>query len=375
MNIYLEKVSDYNLEAIKEALLPMLSPLIEELEPHAKVLLKPNLLTKATPEEAITTHPLVLEAIILLLKDKTSDIGIIDSPGGSSSLQKIEDIFRASGLTALKEKHGVTLITSTETVDTTLKGKHPVTVPILKAVFDADVVINACKCKTHALMTYTGAVKNQFGVIHGLHKAHQHLRFKDPFHFAEHILDLSLSLPVSYHIIDGITSMEGNGPSGGQPVNTGFLAASKDPYNLDAIVSAMVALPLEKLPSVLESRKRGLLTKDLLFPLKSPEDFSITPLKLPDSALSLGVNLVPSWVPKPIASFIKKNFRSKPFINKTKCIGCKKCADICPAQTITMVHKKASIGYDNCISCFCCHEVCPAKAIDIKRGLFIKKTT
>lgn len=372
MHVFLEQVTSYELQTIIRALRPMLQEVLKNLSENSRVVIKPNLLTRARPEEAITTHPVVLEALILLLREKTQHLLICDSPGGSSSASKLEEIFKITGLEQLCLRTGVDLSRDTTTLDITLKGKHPVTVPILKVLFDADLVINVAKCKTHALMTYTGAVKNQFGAIHGLAKAHQHLRFKEPLRFAEHLLDLSETLRFDYHLIDGITSMEGNGPSGGTPVDTGFLAGSSDPYTLDAVVAELVGLPLKKLPSVLESKKRSLIDPDIQFPLKSPETFSISPLKLPDSALSLGVNITPAWLPKKLASFIKRNLLSKPFILKQKCIGCMKCQDICPANTIDRLHKKASIDYENCISCFCCHEICPVQAIDIRRGFRVR---
>ena len=61
----------------------------------------------------------------------------------------------------------------------------------------------------------------------------------------------------------------------------------------------------------------------------------------------------------------------RPKINTDKCIGCGRCRDICPQNTITITNGKARIDPKNCIRCFCCHEMCPAKAIDVKkRGVF-----
>ena len=55
----------------------------------------------------------------------------------------------------------------------------------------------------------------------------------------------------------------------------------------------------------------------------------------------------------------------------TRCIGCGKCAEICPGRTIRVQGGKAHISRAGCIRCFCCHEMCPAKAIDVKRaGIF-----
>ena len=61
----------------------------------------------------------------------------------------------------------------------------------------------------------------------------------------------------------------------------------------------------------------------------------------------------------------------KPSVDAEACIGCGKCAEICPGHTITVENGKAHIVPRACIRCFCCHEMCPAKAIDVKRaGIF-----
>ena len=54
------------------------------------------------------------------------------------------------------------------------------------------------------------------------------------------------------------------------------------------------------------------------------------------------------------------------------CIGCGKCAESCPAQTIELSGRKAKIHYDNCIRCFCCQEFCPRAAMVAHRPLAAK---
>ena len=68
---------------------------------------------------------------------------------------------------------------------------------------------------------------------------------------------------------------------------------------------------------------------------------------------------------------VEKWLAPRPKIYRSKCIGCGKCAEICPGHTITVEDGKAHIVPRACIRCFCCHEMCPAKAIDVKRaGIF-----
>jgi Fe-S-cluster-containing hydrogenase component 2 len=52
-----------------------------------------------------------------------------------------------------------------------------------------------------------------------------------------------------------------------------------------------------------------------------------------------------------------------PWVNKKKCVSCKKCVKRCPVDAIDMVKGKALITDDKCIYCGKCVKVCPVKAI------------
>ena len=54
------------------------------------------------------------------------------------------------------------------------------------------------------------------------------------------------------------------------------------------------------------------------------------------------------------------------------CVGCKKCANICPAKAIRMEHKLPTIDRKACIHCFCCQEFCPKGAMRVGRSAFAK---
>lgn len=59
----------------------------------------------------------------------------------------------------------------------------------------------------------------------------------------------------------------------------------------------------------------------------------------------------------------------KPVLDKTKCIKCNKCIQICPAKTIKTIFK--IIHIDNCFyGCSKCILVCPKKALKPKKAIF-----
>ena len=84
---------------------------------------------------------------------------------------------------------------------------------LCKGVQEADALISLCKMKTHALERITGGVKNLYGCICGVNKAAGHARHPSSEAFAEMLADLNRCVRPKLHIMDGITAMEGNGPS------------------------------------------------------------------------------------------------------------------------------------------------------------------
>lgn len=55
--------------------------------------------------------------------------------------------------------------------------------------------------------------------------------------------------------------------------------------------------------------------------------------------------------------------KAKPFWVKSSCIGCGKCADICPLGNIFLENEKPVWG-DNCTQCMACINRCPNEAIE-----------
>ncbi len=55
-----------------------------------------------------------------------------------------------------------------------------------------------------------------------------------------------------------------------------------------------------------------------------------------------------------------------PEIDREKCTGCRKCAEVCPPQAIVLPDKKAVIEEEFCEECGFCAADCPAGAIRIR---------
>lgn len=367
----------YDLPTVQTAVAGHFDALGFKIPPGARVVVKPNLIMRCTPQRCATTHPVVIEAVIRQLQSMgAGDITIADSPGGLYTPQLLTAAYEQTGMAGVAKRCGVKLNTDTSSRKLRIEdGKLCREFDIISPIADADIVVNVCKLKTHCMTTFSCGVKNLFGCVPGLLKPELHYRFPDEERFARMLVDLSLLVRPAITVVDGIDGMEGDGPTGGTPRHAGITAAAGYDalYSLDLVLAGMIGLPPESVMMLTEAMSRGLCPPDasqveiLGDPVPKLERFVMPASK----SLDFTGN-----VPRPLALIVralKPILMPKPKIRLSDCIGCGKCAESCPAKTIAIENRKAHIDLSNCIRCFCCHEMCPVKAIDIKTPRFFEK--
>ncbi|MBR6742739.1 MAG: DUF362 domain-containing protein [Clostridia bacterium] len=341
-----------------------------------KILLKPNLLTKAAPEKAITTHPEVFAAVGKCLKEHGFvDITYGDSPGthvlGSLNISK------ACGIHQKAEELGIPLADFEAGEEVAFEGgQTSKNFIIANGAREADAIVNICKLKTHMLERMTGAQKNLFGIVYGFNKGATHVKHPSSAEFAKSLADLNLKYPPVLHVMDAVVAMEGNGPSGGVPRKMGFILASKDPVALDTVACLLMDLEpslvptntygalygvgntdLDKIECVLIGDGREELTPENIRERFAVKDFDVYRGREDKGAI------------KHLAPF-KPWLETKPVIDAKKCVGCGVCVESCPAEKKAVFFKKGkkvpTYNYKLCIKCFCCQEMCPKHAISAK---------
>lgn len=382
-----------------------------------RIVLKPNLLAKAPPEKAVTTHPEVFRAVGKALRQAGyNNLRYGDSPGnpmispektaeGCGIKQAADELGIKPG--AFSHGRGVEypegraskgFVLCDEIADIVESGRGG--------------IVNICKMKTHALERITGAVKNTFGCVYGVNKTASHARYESPEYFARMLADLNGLVKPRLHIMDGIIAMEGNGPGSGDPVPMYGILASTDPVALDTAFCNLIYLDADLVPTNPAAAEAGVGTC-------SEENIRILLGGVPmqrDGTEILMDEMTVKYGNKNFNVQRGRDFRGgfrimklfggliekKPVVIEEKCIGCGICVETCPVKDkaimlkprITTAMAASSLGaaavtglgktegvpknkvamynYDRCIRCYCCQEMCPEKAIGIKKSLLAK---
>lgn len=379
--VAIDKCAEYKYKSVICVLEKQFSGIIDgsSFFENKNIVIKPNLLMKSSPEKSITTHPVVIEAVIDIIKKfKPKSISIAESPGGPYNVAALNTIYRSTGITEVAEKCGVILNTDTSSVQTSNpNGKVCKVFDIISPIVNADVIVNVCKLKTHSLTTMSAATKNLFGTIPGIEKFEMHTRYKDLPMFERMLVDLCtmhLDKKSILSVVDAVYGMEGNGPSGGDKRNYGLLLSSLNPFNVDIACSHIMGIDNE-VGYINIAKEYGFCVSDYseLKLNNNINDYVIKDIKLPDTK-SLPVL---KKLPTIFGGRLNRFFEPRPSVITKKCVGCGECMRSCPAKTIELLtdnngKKVAKIRDKNCIKCYCCQELCPINAVKVIKNPIFK---
>ena len=374
--VALLKCEEYSFLVIQEKMLEALDLL--GLDPGMfagkRVVIKPNLLSATAPEKSVVTHPEFFRAALRMVRDHGGAPILCESPG----FQPLAKVMKKTGYDRIAEEEGCEVADPKATrilfYDGPCRFKR---FEISSAVFDADLILNLPKFKTHGLTYMTGAVKNLFGLIYGLNKSQWHLKARSKEEFSEFLLDYYSALLNGFekrkaflHLMDAVVGMEGEGPGvAGRPRKIGALVAGESAVSVDAVATSVVGLRLKEALTVTLGEKRGLGAG-------SPERIDLRGAGLDAFKIrgyvpskASGRSPVSAW---PLnTKLFKELLVEKPVPSKENCTLCYQCKAICPGKAIGESKGNSGVpayDYEKCIRCYCCMEICPEAAIGLKRG-------
>jgi uncharacterized protein (DUF362 family) len=367
-SVALQRLTSYQPTDVDKALEQLLAPLggIEAyVKPGQKVLLKPNMLAGKSPDNAVTTHPEIVRAVIKAVQKAGGDVSLGDSPGIGSP----ESVARKCGLLQIVEEMGIKFAPFEKSVKVQVKSGTFHEFEIAEDILNADVVINLPKLKTHQMMGLTCAIKNMFGSVVGLRKPRLHLQAgTDKAFFALLLLELCEFLAPQLTIVDAVIGMEGEGPGSGDPVKIGALLAGNIPQAIDTVATSLLNMH----PRQVWTQQQAINTNrpwtdlstitvlgDTLDQLRLK---NFRPAKMTDVNFGLKGGL---------KRYLKHSLTARPSVDRKLCKLCNACVSHCPPEAMKIEKQKLQIDYDRCIRCFCCQELCPYGALPTKQGILL----
>lgn len=360
----------YEYENVKSSIFHILSSLPElqeklNTDKPVKVLIKPNLLSPRAPEKAVTTHPTVIRAVIEYLEQFNCEIAVGDTPAGPYNTKILERLYSTCEMT--KAVEGTSAKLNFDLSDTLVdipNGKTLKKLLMIKPAEEADIIINVAKLKTHTFTRLTCAAKNLFGLMPGVIKFRQHLAMPDLKVFGQMLVDINTYLNGKvFHVVDGITGMEGMGPSGGDPKFAGALFGGTDSEAVDILACHIMGMPVNTVPTIINRKSINdieLVVSDNV----ATYEFNLPPVRLKS---------IPETIPQWMQDTLTELIIAKPIINSELCKKCNICVESCPAQIMEIREQGAIVKeYKKCIRCYCCQEGCPFKAIELSQP-FVEK--
>jgi uncharacterized protein (DUF362 family) len=214
-----------------------LIPFKEALEPYETVLVKPNLITGHTFQTGITTDPIVVEAVIMKIKELGKKAIVVETEGGITSP---DEAIIETGIMEVIDRLGSEYINMGKLDDKVeLEVENPRGIEKFKvariAVESAIVTVPTMKTLHHT--TITMGLKNMFGMLTTRNKYSMH-----QFGTSNFVYDICKTLPPTLSVIDGFYGKSGRGPWSGIPVKMDTIIASVDSVAADATAARCIGI-------------------------------------------------------------------------------------------------------------------------------------
>lgn len=200
--------------------------------------LKLNLCEYRAPSSGAVTSVSFVGNLVAALRARCPGLQRIVLVEQDSSGTRAADLFALLGFGALALELGLELFDPAASAwrSVATVGQLPIEVP--EVIYDVDLYVNVPKMKPHGRTGFTGALKNNFGLLKR--------KWKLPYHdrLCETIIASNRHLPRQLTIMDGTTTVSGRGPAYGVPVRVGVALGSWNPVAVDAAGARLLGLPV-----------------------------------------------------------------------------------------------------------------------------------
>ena len=214
-----------------------------------RVTIKPNLVVARPAAGGATTHPEIVEGIILYLNEHgISDIAIAEGSWVGADTMRA---FEVCGYTALAKKYGVRLIDTKRDKAILVKSDYCDDLKICESAIDTDFLINVPVLKGHCQTGLTCCLKNLKGVIPDSEKRRYHSAG-----LMEPIAALGGAIKPQLHIIDSICG-DLDFEEGGNPVEANRILLGFDGVLLDSYCASLIGYHADDIGYLRLARERA----------------------------------------------------------------------------------------------------------------------
>lgn len=224
------------------------------------VIIKTNVVGNRTSDTGQTTDPQVVRALV--------DLALADGAARVLIVERVRANLIACGYGMFDgyDPRGRVTLVDLDDLSCSLT-----TVPggsAFQALFLPDLVlandvvfVSAAKLKTHNTAMATLTLKNLFGLAPVAPYQTTSASLRLAFHersVAQTIVDVNLTRPVDFAVIDGIWGMEGNGPLYGNPVRADVLLAGGNAVAVDRVGCMAMNIPQHRVQHLALAATKGI---------------------------------------------------------------------------------------------------------------------
>ncbi len=368
--VSLEYLNDYNIEDLRKAVEQCFLTLNfkSKIKSNMKVLIKVCLPNATAKDNAETTHPSVVRAIVDILTKMNVKCVVADSPEGKYNEHFLNDVYLNTGMLEMANLTTCELNQNLKITELQVEnGVKTKAITVLEVVNEVDLIINVGKLKFDENLGFLGATANIFGLIPGNMKSLIFNRFHSLGDFNDYVIDMyeTLKDKIAINILDGIVSLE----AGNTQRMLNCLAVSESAYALDACIFDILNIPYSN-TLLKQASARSICKIDKPYKLVGEK---IEKFKVQD--FSIVEFDTYTEIKQPKGYF--KTHQERVVIEPKKCKGCKICSKICPTNAILMKYDKngelyAEVDYKKCIFCNKCVTACPYSVVKHKTPLAYK---
>ena len=244
---------------------------LDGLNSSDRVVIKPNLVASRKDWEGVDTNPLVVESLIVELKQRgVSRITVADGSGMGNSATRA---FRICGYDRFEKRYGVKLVDLERDTygarEPTLSGPFE-RLEIARTALDCDFLINTPVLKAHSSALLTCSLKNLKGTMPR--------KLKTAFHGVDlnrAIAQLASAFRGDLIVVDGIKG-DLSSETGRTPVTMNRMMLGTDPVAVDSVAADMLGYRPHDIRHIAYSAEHGIGISDLdsivIKPLNAPED-------------------------------------------------------------------------------------------------------